>query len=118
MYLKETQSVITWEEGGGRISVTCYSRTNISGARTDSPPDWSDCAWPPLRHIYSRLVSRFQSRPDWMLPVAVVPGGAVRFPGSQTDPAEVCLASLVLADHVVAATVLLYGGVTLQRTIQ
>ena len=53
-----------------------------------------------------------------MLPVAVVPGGAVRFPGSQTDPAEVCLASLVLADHVVAATVLLYGGVTLQRIIQ
>ena len=35
----------------------------------------------------------------------------MRFPGSQADPAEVCLASLVLADHVVAAPVLLYGGV-------
>ena len=35
----------------------------------------------------------------------------MRFPGSQADPAEVGLASLVLADHVVAAPVLLYGGV-------
>ena len=41
----------------------------------------------------------------------------MRFPGSQTDPAEVRLASLVLADHVVAAPVLLYGGVTLRNTI-
>ena len=49
--------------------------------------------------------------------VAVVPGGSVRFPGSQTDPAEVCLASLVLADHVVAASVPLYGGVTLPDRI-
>ena len=46
--------------------------------------------------------------------VTVVPGGAVRFPGAQTDPAEVCLASLVLADHVVAAAVLLDGGVALR----
>ena len=47
--------------------------------------------------------------------VAVVPGGAVGFPGAQTDPAEVCLASLVLADHMVAAAVLLDGGVALRE---
>ena len=46
--------------------------------------------------------------------VAVVPGRAVRFPRPQTDPAEVRLAGLVLADHVIAATVLLDGGVTLE----
>ena len=54
----------------------------------------------------------------FVVSVAVVPRRSVGLPGSQTDPAEVRLASLVLADHVVAATVLLYGGVTLQRTIQ
>ena len=46
--------------------------------------------------------------------VAVVPGGSVRFPRPQTDPAEVRLAGLVLADHVIAAAVLLDGGVTLE----
>ena len=34
-------------------------------------------------------------------------------PGPEADPAEVRLAGLVLANHVVAATVLLYGGVAL-----
>ena len=35
----------------------------------------------------------------------------MRFPWAQTDPAEVRLAGLVLADHVVAAPVLLDDGV-------
>ena len=34
-------------------------------------------------------------------------------PGAKTDPAEVRLAALVLALHVVAAAVLLDGGATL-----
>ena len=38
----------------------------------------------------------------------------MRFPRPQTDPAEVRLAGLVLADHVIAAAVLLDGGVTLE----
>ena len=116
MYLKETQSVITWEEGGSVLPVTVEQISLEQGpALLLTGPIVLG-----LLFVIStaRLVSTFQSRPDWMLPVAVVPGGAVRFPGSQTDPAEVCLASLVLADHVVAATVLLYGGVTLQRIIQ
>ena len=36
-------------------------------------------------------------------------------PGSEADPAEVCLAGLVLANHVVAASVLLYRGAALKR---
>ena len=49
-----------------------------------------------------------------IISVTVVPGGAMRFPRPQTDPAEVRLAGLVLADHVIAAAVLLDGGVTLE----
>ena len=41
----------------------------------------------------------------------------MRLPGPQADPAEVGLASLVLADHVVAPAVLLDGGVTLRNGI-
>lgn len=41
------------------------------------------------------------------LPVTVVPRAAVRLPGSQTHPAKVGLAVLVLAHHVIAAAVLL-----------
>ena len=37
----------------------------------------------------------------------------MRGPGAKTDPAEVRLAALVLALHVVAAAVLLDGGATL-----
>ena len=37
----------------------------------------------------------------------------MRSPGAKTDPAEVRLAALVLALHVVAAAVLLDGGATL-----
>ena len=36
-------------------------------------------------------------------------------PGSEADPAEVCLAGLVLTNHVVAAPVLLYRGTALKR---
>lgn len=43
----------------------------------------------------------------FIVPVTVVPAATVRFPGPEADPAEVCLAVLVLAHHVVAATVLL-----------
>lgn len=35
----------------------------------------------------------------------------MRFPGAEAHPAEVCLAVLVLADHVVAATVLFNGHI-------
>ena len=45
--------------------------------------------------------------------VAVVPAAPVRLPRSQTHPTEIGLAGLVLADHVIAATVLLYGGLAL-----
>ena len=34
-------------------------------------------------------------------------------PGSKAHPAELSLAALVLADHVVAASILLDGGATL-----
>ena len=47
------------------------------------------------------------------LPVTVVPGRGVGSPGAKADPAEVSLAALVLAFHVVAAPVLLNGGATL-----
>ena len=47
------------------------------------------------------------------LPVTVVPGGGVWSPGSEADPAEVSLAALVLAFHVVAAPVLLDSGAAL-----
>ena len=53
----------------------------------------------------------------FVVSVAVIPRRSVGLPGSQADPAEVRLASLVLADHVVAPSVLLYGGVTLRRAI-
>ena len=36
-------------------------------------------------------------------------------PWPQAHPAEVRLARLILADHVVAAPVLLYGGATLKQ---
>lgn len=45
--------------------------------------------------------------------VAIVPRGAVRLPRSQTHPAKFGPARLILADHVVAAAVFLYGHVTL-----
>ena len=45
--------------------------------------------------------------------IAVVPGRAVRFPSSQTHPAEVVLARLILADDVIAPSVLLDRRVTL-----
>lgn len=48
-----------------------------------------------------------------MSPVAVVPRAAMRLPRSQTHPTEVSFASLVLTNHVIAAPVLLNGGVTL-----
>ena len=38
----------------------------------------------------------------------------MRLPGPETHPAEVSLARLVLADHVVAAPVLLNSGSTLK----
>ena len=47
------------------------------------------------------------------LPVTVVPGCGVGSPGAKADPAEVSLAALVLALHVVAAPVLLDGGAAL-----
>lgn len=42
------------------------------------------------------------------IPVTVVPAGTMRLPGPEAHPAEVRLAVLVLAHHVVAAAVL--GG--------
>ena len=63
------------------------------------------------------------------LPVAVVPRATMWLPGSKAHPTEVSLdvgigkkigknlfylATLVLADHVVAASILLNGGSTLQ----
>ena len=48
-----------------------------------------------------------------LLPVTVVPGGCVWSPGSEADPAEVGLAALVLAFHVVATPVLLDSGAAL-----
>ena len=40
---------------GGKPGVTCYSRTNISAARIDSAPGWSDCFSLHLRRIYNRV---------------------------------------------------------------
>ena len=37
----------------------------------------------------------------------------MRFPRSKTHPTEVSFASLVLADHMIAASILLYGGTAL-----
>lgn len=51
-------------------------------------------------------------------PVTVVPAAAVRLPRPETDPAEVGLAVLVLADHVVAAAVLLDGHVALRALLR
>lgn len=48
-----------------------------------------------------------------VIPVAVVPGAGMWLPWSQAHPAEVRLAGLVLADHVVATSILLYGSSTL-----
>ena len=45
--------------------------------------------------------------------VAVVPGGTVGLPRSKAHPAKVVLARQVLANHVVAATVLLDDGLAL-----
>lgn len=46
-----------------------------------------------------------------IIPIAVIPRTPVGLPWSQAHPAEVRLAVLVLADHVVAAAVLLDGDV-------
>jgi len=48
-----------------------------------------------------------------VIPVTIVPGACVWLPGSQTHPAEVGLARLILANHVIASSVLLYGSPTL-----
>ena len=42
-----------------------------------------------------------------LLPIARVPAASVRFPRSETHPAELHLARRVLTSHVVAAAVLL-----------
>lgn len=47
------------------------------------------------------------------VPVTIIPATAVRFPGPEADPAEVGLAVLVLAHHVIAAAILLDGHVAL-----
>ena len=51
-----------------------------------------------------------------IISVTVVPGGAMGLPGAKTHPAKVRLAGLILAYHVVAAAVLLDGGVALNVT--
>ena len=51
MYLGERPEVEDWSEEEKKVDVTCYSRTNISAARTGSAPGWSDCVLPLLRRI-------------------------------------------------------------------
>ena len=41
----------------------------------------------------------------------------MRLPGSKADPAELRLATLILADHVVATAVLLDDGLTLRTLL-
>jgi len=48
-----------------------------------------------------------------VIPVAVVPGATMGLPGSKAHPAEIGLAALVFADHVVAPSILLDGSSTL-----
>lgn len=48
------------------------------------------------------------------VPVAIIPAATVRLPRPEADPAEVGLAVLVLANHVVTAAVLLDGHVALR----
>lgn len=63
-----------------------------------------------------RVAGRF--RFVLVVPVTVVPAAAVRLPGPEADPAEVRLAVLVLANHVVAAAVLLDGHVALRTLLR
>jgi len=53
----------------------------------------------------------------FIIPVTIVPGAGVWLPWSQTHPAKVRLARLVLANHVVASSVLLYGSSTLRALL-
>jgi len=44
--------------------------------------------------------------------IAAVPGRTMWLPGSQAHPAEIIAAGWILADHVIAATILLNGHIT------
>ena len=49
----------------------------------------------------------------FIVSVTTVPTWSVWFPGSQTNPTELCLTALVLTNHVVATTIFLDRNVTL-----
>lgn len=48
-----------------------------------------------------------------IIAVAIIPRRTVWLPRTQADPTEIVLAGKILADHVVAAPVLFYGGLAL-----
>lgn len=53
-----------------------------------------------------------------ILPVTVIPAATVRFPGPEAHPAEVGLAVLVLANHVVTAAIFLNGHVAFRTLLR